>query len=64
MAYGMDRKKGEVIILVFDLGGATFDVTVTVVDNGIFENLAINGNRHLGGEVGVQHSDIYLGVFY
>jgi len=49
IAYGMD-KKGEKNILVYDLGGGTFDVTLLVIDNGVFEVLATNGDTHLGGE--------------
>lgn len=51
IAYGLDRKKeGEKNILVFDLGGGTFDVTLLTIDNGVFEVLATNGDTHLGGE--------------
>jgi endoplasmic reticulum chaperone BiP len=50
IAYGLDEKRGEKTILVFDLGGGTFDVTVLTVDNGVFEVLATNGDTHLGGE--------------
>merc|ERR1712185_541096 len=50
IAYGLDKKGGEKNILVFDLGGGTFDVTVLTIDNGVFEVLATNGNTHLGGE--------------
>ncbi|KAL9271107.1 Luminal-binding protein 5-like protein [Drosera capensis] len=49
LAYGLD-KKGEKNILVFDLGGGTFDVSILNIDNGVFEVLAINGDTHLGGE--------------
>jgi endoplasmic reticulum chaperone BiP len=49
LAYGLD-KKGEKNILVFDLGGGTFDVTLLTIDNGVFEVLATNGDTHLGGE--------------
>ena len=42
---------GEQNILVFDLGGGTFDVTALTIDNGVFEVLATNGDTHLGGEV-------------
>jgi len=49
IAYGLDDKS-EKTILVFDLGGGTFDVTVLTVDNGVFEVLATNGDTHLGGE--------------
>merc|ERR1711871_559476 len=50
IAYGMDKKEGEKNILVFDLGGGTFDVTMLTIDNGVFEVLATNGDTHLGGE--------------
>ncbi|KAK4424537.1 Luminal-binding protein 5 [Sesamum alatum] len=49
IAYGLD-KEGEKNILVFDLGGGTFDVSVLSIDNGVFEVLATNGDTHLGGE--------------
>ncbi|KAH6597546.1 hypothetical protein BASA61_003115 [Batrachochytrium salamandrivorans] len=49
IAYGLD-KKGESNILVFDLGGGTFDVSVLTIDDGVFEVLATNGDTHLGGE--------------
>merc|ERR1712054_199463 len=50
VAYGLDKKGGEKNILVFDLGGGTFDVTVLTIDNGVFEVVATNGDTHLGGE--------------
>lgn len=50
IAYGMDKKEGEKNILVFDLGGGTFDVTLLTIDNGVFEVLSTNGDTHLGGE--------------
>jgi molecular chaperone DnaK len=49
LAYGLDKKKNEKI-LVFDLGGGTFDVSVLDVGDGVFEVLSINGNTHLGGD--------------
>src|SRR6201994_1725357 len=50
IAYGLDQKgAGEKNILVFDLGGGTFDVTVLTIDSGVFEVLATNGDTHLGG---------------
>jgi len=49
LAYGLDQK-GEKNILVFDLGGGTFDVTLLTIENGVFEVLATNGDTHLGGE--------------
>ncbi|KAK3747848.1 hypothetical protein QZH41_015996 [Actinostola sp. cb2023] len=50
IAYGMDKKEGEKNILVFDLGGGTFDVSLLTIDNGVFEVVATNGDTHLGGE--------------
>lgn len=49
LAYGLN-KKGSKKILVFDLGGGTFDVSVLSVEDGLFEVLATNGDTHLGGE--------------
>jgi molecular chaperone DnaK (HSP70) len=49
IAYGLDKKGGEKNILVFDLGGGTFDVSILTIDNGVFEVLATNGDTHLGG---------------
>jgi len=50
IAYGLDKKEGEKNILVFDLGGGTFDVSILTIDNGVFEVVATNGDTHLGGE--------------
>uniref|UniRef100_A0ACD5Z949 Uncharacterized protein n=1 Tax=Avena sativa TaxID=4498 RepID=A0ACD5Z949_AVESA len=50
IAYGLDKKGSEKNILVFDLGGGTFDVSILTIDNGVFEVLATNGDTHLGGE--------------
>merc|ERR1712021_72333 len=50
IAYGMDKTGGESNVLVFDLGGGTFDVTLLTIDNEVFEVLATNGDTHLGGE--------------
>merc|ERR1712176_1337076 len=50
IAYGMDKTGGESNVLVFDLGGGTFDVTLLTIDNGVFEVLATSGDTHLGGE--------------
>src|SRR3954465_7101966 len=49
LSYGLDKKKNEKI-LVFDLGGGTFDVSCLDVGDGVFEVLSINGNTHLGGD--------------
>ncbi len=51
IAYGLDKKtSGEKNVLIFDLGGGTFDVSVLVIDNGIFEVKSTAGDTHLGGE--------------
>ncbi|CAH8472883.1 unnamed protein product [Heterobilharzia americana] len=50
IAYGLDKKEGEKNILVFDLGGGTFDVSLLTIENGVFEVVATNGDTHLGGE--------------
>jgi len=50
IAYGLDKLDKEETILVFDLGGGTFDVTLLRIDNGVFEVAATSGNTHLGGE--------------
>jgi molecular chaperone DnaK len=49
LAYGLDKKTNETI-LVFDLGGGTFDVSVLDVGDGVFEVKATNGDTHLGGD--------------
>jgi len=49
LAYGLDKKEDQVI-LVFDLGGGTFDVSIIEVVSGVFQVLAIHGNTHLGGD--------------
>merc|ERR1712158_243484 len=51
IAYGLDKdKEGEKNILVFDLGGGTFDVSLLTIDSGVFEVVATDGDTHLGGE--------------
>ena len=51
IAYGLDKKgAGEMNILIFDLGGGTFDVSLLTIDDGIFEVKATAGDTHLGGE--------------
>merc|ERR1712042_60436 len=50
VTYGLDKKDGEKNILVFDLGGGTFDVSLLTIDSGVFEVVSTNGNTHLGGE--------------
>lgn len=49
LAFGMDNKKDQKIV-VFDLGGGTFDVSVLEIGDGVFEVLSTNGNTHLGGD--------------
>lgn len=49
LAYGLDKKKNETI-LVFDLGGGTFDVSILEVGDGVFEVKSTNGDTHLGGD--------------
>jgi molecular chaperone DnaK len=49
LAYGLDKKSNETV-LVFDLGGGTFDVSVLEVGDGVFEVLATSGDTHLGGD--------------
>src|SRR5690349_13201358 len=49
LAYGLDKKKEEKIV-VFDLGGGTFDVSVLEVGDGVVEVLSTNGDTHLGGD--------------
>ena len=51
IAYGLDKKSGgERNILIFDLGGGTFDVSLLSIDDGVFEVKATHGDTHLGGE--------------
>jgi len=50
IAYGLDKKEGERTVLIFDLGGGTFDVSLLTIDEGIFEVKATAGDTHLGGE--------------
>ncbi len=50
IAYGLDKKAKEQNILIYDLGGGTFDVSILTIDEGVFEVLATNGDTHLGGE--------------
>jgi heat shock protein 5 len=50
IAYGMDKKSGEKNIVVFDLGGGTFDVSLLTIDGGVFEVVSTAGDTHLGGE--------------
>merc|ERR1712038_1401580 len=53
IAYGLDKKKGnekEKNVLIFDLGGGTFDVSILNIDDGVFEVKSTAGDTHLGGE--------------
>ncbi|XP_019212786.1 endoplasmic reticulum chaperone BiP [Oreochromis niloticus] len=50
IAYGLDKKDRVKNIVVFDLGGGSFDVSILTIDNGVFEVVATNGDTHLGGE--------------
>ena len=50
LAYGLDKEKDHHKILVYDLGGGTFDVSVLEIGDGVFEVLATNGNNRLGGD--------------
>lgn len=51
IAYGLDKKgTGERNVLIFDLGGGTFDVSLLTIEDGIFEVKATAGDTHLGGE--------------
>jgi heat shock protein 5 len=61
IAYGLDRRaEKETNVLVFDLGGGTFDVSLLTIDNGVFEVLATSGDTHLGGEDFDQRITEYL----
>jgi len=50
LAYGLDKKKSDLKIAVFDLGGGTFDVSVLELGDGVFEVKSTNGDTHLGGD--------------
>jgi molecular chaperone HscA len=50
LAYGLDKKDTSSTIAVYDLGGGTFDITILLMENGIFEVLATNGDTFLGGD--------------
>ncbi|MCF6514958.1 molecular chaperone DnaK [Lactobacillus sp. S2-2] len=50
LAYGMDKKDKDEKILVYDLGGGTFDVSVLELGDGVFQVLSTNGDTHLGGD--------------
>ena len=63
LAYGMD-KDGDQKIMVYDLGGGTFDVSILELGDGIFEVLATSGNNRLGGDDFDQRVIDYLAVFF
>ena len=50
ISYGLDKQDEEKNVLVFDLGGGTFDVSILAIESGVFEVLSTNGDTHLGGE--------------
>lgn len=50
LSYGLDKSDQHHKIMVFDLGGGTFDVSILEIGDGVFEVLATNGNNHLGGD--------------
>ncbi|MGO9582301.1 MAG: molecular chaperone DnaK [Acidimicrobiales bacterium] len=50
LAYGLDKEKADQTVLVFDLGGGTFDVSVLEIGDGVFEVKSTSGNTHLGGD--------------
>merc|ERR1712173_393856 len=50
IAYGLDKQNRETNIIVYDLGGGTFDVSLLTLDEGVFEVLATDGDTHLGGQ--------------
>src|SRR5450631_4422253 len=49
LAYGLDKKKHGIVV-VYDLGGGTFDISILKLHDGIFEVIATNGDTHLGGD--------------
>lgn len=50
LAYGMDKEAQDQKIMIYDLGGGTFDVSILEIGDGVFEVLSTNGNTHLGGD--------------
>jgi len=60
IAYGLDKQSRETNIIVYDLGGGTFDVSLLTLDEGVFEVLATNGDTHLGGQDFDQRVITYL----
>nr|AQP31332.1 heat shock protein cognate 70-3 [Laodelphax striatellus] len=64
IAYGLDKTDGERHIIVYDLGGGTFDVSVLSIEQGVFEVLATAGDTHLGGEDFDQRIINHLAKFF
>ena len=50
LAYGLDKKKNDVKVAVYDLGGGTFDISILELGDGVFEVKSTNGDTHLGGD--------------
>lgn len=50
LAYGLDKKKNDIKVAVYDLGGGTFDISILELGDGVFEVKSTNGNTHLGGD--------------
>ncbi|KAF0131323.1 MAG: molecular chaperone DnaK [Bacteroidetes bacterium] len=50
LAYGLDKKKNDIKVAVYDLGGGTFDISILEMGDGVFEVKSTNGNTHLGGD--------------
>jgi heat shock protein 5 len=64
IAYGLDKKGAESQIIVYDLGGGTFDVSLLQIEDGVFEVLATAGDTHLGGEDFDQRVISYFAKLY
>ncbi|KAH8056000.1 ATP binding protein [Aureococcus anophagefferens] len=63
IAYGLDKKGDERNVLIFDLGGGTFDVSLLTIEEGIFEVKATAGDTHLGGEDFDNRMDLNMDYF-
>ncbi len=50
LAYGLDKKRNDIKVAVYDLGGGTFDISILEMGDGVFEVKSTNGNTHLGGD--------------
>ncbi len=50
LSYGLDKQEGNQKVMIYDLGGGTFDVSILEIGDGVFEVLATNGDTHLGGD--------------